>query len=289
MYKVCLRRYLVLVYRKRLISIVIQIFKLFFWSVNCILWVEFLHCNTYVTQVRKLKQQLSFRPLSVDVFRMFNFPQLASFFSFFFWSVNCTNLACKFYILLHYMDMPKDMESLYIWGCLVVLCTEGYCQPFTVFENAFFFWCVNSANWGTYFVQVQFLYFKRLVMTFIKNSSIAMKRMILLLFSDLEMMQIWSVIYTCQVCKLNIFFGHVQYYRTVPSTMWPIFSEFLLFCRLILQIKEEFEKRGKYWPYCARFSQRIQILKTEYKYGQYCTPLSHSKKWKISSRKTVIT
>ena len=38
-------------------------------------------------------------------------------------------------------------------------------------------------------------------------------------------------------------------YRTVPSTIWPIFSEFLIFCRLI---KAKYEKRGKYWPYCAR-------------------------------------
>ena len=46
----------------------------------------------------------------------------------------------------------------------------------------------------------------------IKNSSIAIKRMILLLFSHREMMQIWSVNYTCQVCKLNMFFGNAPYY-----------------------------------------------------------------------------
>ena len=28
--------------------------------------------------------------------------------------------------------------------------------------------------------------------------------------------------------------------------------------------------------YFFQFSQRVQILETEYKYGQYCTPLSQS-------------
>ena len=29
-------------------------------------------------------------------------------------------------------------------------------------------------------------------------------------FSDLEMVEIWSVNYIYQVCKLNLFFGHLQ-------------------------------------------------------------------------------
>ena len=37
-------------------------------------------------------------------------------------------------------------------------------------------------------------------------------------------------------------------YRTVPSTMWTISSEFLIFCWL----NNSNEKWGKYWPYCAR-------------------------------------
>ena len=40
-------------------------------------------------------------------------------------------------------------------------------------------------------------------------------------------------------------------YRTVPSTIWSIFSEFLIFCRLITEIKAKYEKRGKYFPYCT--------------------------------------
>ena len=29
-------------------------------------------------------------------------------------------------------------------------------------------------------------------------------------FPDLEMLQFWSVNYTCQVCKLYFYFGHVR-------------------------------------------------------------------------------
>ena len=38
-------------------------------------------------------------------------------------------------------------------------------------------------------------------------------------------------------------------YRMVPSRIWPIFFKFLIFCQLI---KAKYDKRGKYWPYCAR-------------------------------------
>ena len=44
-------------------------------------------------------------------------------------------------------------------------------------------------------------------------------------------------------------------YRTVLSTMWPKFSDVLIFCRLIyiiILLKAKYEKVGKYWPYCAR-------------------------------------
>ena len=75
-----------------------------------------------------------------------------------------------------------------------------------------FFWSVHIGEhiWVTYFVHVVFIFQE--FTNDIKNSSTAIKRMILLLSPDLEMMQIWSVNYTCQVCKLNMFFGHVPYY-----------------------------------------------------------------------------
>ena len=36
-------------------------------------------------------------------------------------------------------------------------------------------------------------------------------------------------------------------YRTVPSAMWEIFSEFLIFCTLF-KITAKYEKLGKYLP-----------------------------------------
>ena len=51
------------------------------------------------------------------------------------------------------------------------------------------------------------------------------------------MLQFWSVNYICQVCKLQIYFGHVQYfgqylYLGLLSKQWkfPTFSFWLNFC-----------------------------------------------------------
>ena len=87
-------------------------------------------------------------------------------------------------------------------------CTEGYCQPLTVSGNVFFLVCklfkLRNIYMANMFRTCAVFIFQEFTND-IKNSSMAIKRMILLLFSDLKMMQIWSVNYMCQVCQLNMF------------------------------------------------------------------------------------
>ena len=167
MYKVYLKRYLVLVYRKKSISIVSQIFKHFIWSVIYIVWVESLNCDKCVTQGRKLKQHLNFRPLSVNIFEMFNFHQLASFFSFFFWSVNCKSLVCKLYIL--FRTSPKilkvfifEVVQWYMYRRLLSTHNSFWKCPFFLVCKL---WKLGNIYMGNIFRTLQFLYFKSLVMT----------------------------------------------------------------------------------------------------------------------------
>ena len=133
-------------------------------------------------------------------------------YSGFFWSVNFTVLVCKLCPLFQIISDLWSVLILDIFSCWDI--KKGQFQ-FLVTFLAVFFWSVNCTNQvcmsshifdmdNVLFGSLQYLVFQ--VLAFLSILSL----LFVAVFTDLEMIQFWSINYICQVCKLHIYFGHVQ-------------------------------------------------------------------------------
>ena len=144
-------------------------------------------------------------------FKKGQFQFLVTFLAIFFWSVNCTILVCKLYLLFQ--------TILNLWPVLILEIFSGWDIKkgqfqFLVTFLAVFFWSVKSTNLVLYphilnMSNVLFEGFQYLVFQFLAFLSI-LSLLFLAIFPDLEMLKFWSVNYICQVCKLYFYFGHVR-------------------------------------------------------------------------------
>ena len=133
-------------------------------------------------------------------------------YSGFFWSVNFTILVCKLCPLFQIIPDLWSVLILEIFGSWDI--KKGQFQ-FLITFLAVFFWSVNCTNQvcmsshildmgKVLFGSLQCLVFQ--VLAFLSVLSL----LFVAIFTDLEMLQFWSVNYIYQVCKLRVYFEHVQ-------------------------------------------------------------------------------
>ena len=121
------------------------LFRLFLWSVNCTVMVSKLCLISQTTL--NLWEVLILEIFSSWDIKKGQFQFLVTFLAVFFWSVNCTILACKLCLLFQ--------TILNLWPVLILEIFSGWDIKkgqfqFLVTFLAVFFWSVNCTNWSVY-------------------------------------------------------------------------------------------------------------------------------------------
>ena len=170
-------------------------------------------------------------------------------YSGFSWSVYFTILVCKLCPLFQIISDLWPVLILEIFSSWDI--KKGQFQ-FSVTFLVVLFWSVNWTNdvcMSSHILDmdnVLFEGFQYLVFQVLAFLSILILPFVAI-FTDLEMLQLWSVNYRCQVCKLHIYFGHVQnfgqylYLRVLSKQQkYPTVSFCLNICCIAILLKRVF-------------------------------------------------
>ena len=127
-------------------------------------------------------------------------------YSVFFWSVNFKILVFKLCLLF---QIISDL-----WSVLISEIFSSWdikkCQfQFLVTFLPVFFWSANSASQVCMSSHGKCFIWEFVVFNFLGFSVFKYLKFVAI-FPDLEMLPFWFVNQMCQVCKLHIYFGHVQ-------------------------------------------------------------------------------
>ena len=134
-------------------------------------------------------------------------------YSDFFWSVTCIVLVCKLCLLFQ--------TILDLWPVLILDVFSSEILSRVSFNSQLFFqlfffklyklglYIITYFGHGQCFIR-GFLAFNVLVFSVYKNPKSNHNLVFLAIFPDPKMLQFWSGISICQVCKLYFYFGHVQ-------------------------------------------------------------------------------
>ena len=148
-------------------------------------------------------------------------------FQIFFWSENCTILVCKLCLLFQTVLDLWSVLILEIFSCWDI--KKGQFQFLVTFLVVFFLVCKLYKS-GLYIIKYfehrKYFTWGFLVFSFLSLAFLSILSLLLLgIFPLLEMLQLWSVNYICQVCKLYFYFGHAQnfglrLYLSVFNKQW---------------------------------------------------------------------